>query len=589
MKLNISAVEREASIRAKHAGLGIRLEDDFKPRTDGRTIYLQQPNPLWSDRDWALWWYAYEHELGHNDPQMMDRWQFMREKKFQPNTFLPSMVNLLADNIQEHWRYDEYAGRKKRLNAGRAIFYEDKVSSNSYGQTDADDRRLAAETLMVWDAIIREKWMPAVTGMGRQMSEFLNDKQREWLDALLAGDYESTINSSKVLDAQGEYELTVRIIEEVFGFDSDEMEQEAQGGGDNGEDGEGEGDESGEDSSASEGQDGSASEQSSGRGDATDEVKGKSKKVEIDYSDLLAHEHGTIEKGYGTSVKINYDSHTGKFDPVSPNKFTVLDYTNGTVVPRYLRVVEDITKRVYNSGIDKQVRRLLQAKMQTRYEHGLKRGRLSTRSIYRGGMRGTGEYQKKIYKRKSMPTTSVNNTVVGIVGDCSGSMHGSKYYNMGASVVLLNEAIGSIGVPLEIVGFDDDDESSRIAIWKTFKKPVTKQELMERISDGNSQLMCNNADGEVLAWEYERLLAQPESKKVMVVLSDGSPACFRGDADWYTKRVIEHIEQEGLVDLYGIGIEDENVARLYSKWQVIQNSSELEEALVNFVSNKLIN
>jgi cobalamin biosynthesis protein CobT len=588
MRLNISAVEREATIRAKHAGLTIRLEDDFKPRTNGKTIYLEKPNPLWSDRKWALWWYTYEHELGHNDPAMMDRWEFMKEKKFQPNTFLPAMINLLADNIQEHHRYEEYAGRKKRLNEGRAIFYEEKVEHNSYGQTGADPRRLAAETLMVWDAIIRAKWMPAVTGLGDKMAESLNDQQHEWLDKLKAGDYEEAINSS-YLDAVEEYELTKRIIEEVFEFDAEEMENEAQqpqsGEGDEGDE-EGDGEGSGDVRSVSE---------SDGDGDSGEgEEDGKrSKKAVVNYSDLLAHSHESLgesnPEAYGESLKINYDAHTGHYDPASPSDFRILDYAGGKIQPLESEYcVESIENRISHSSIDKQVRRMLQSKMQTRYEHGLKRGRLSTRSIYRGGMRGTGEYQKKIYKKKSMDTTSIQNTVVGMVCDCSGSMWGSKYNNMGASAVLLNEAISSLNVPLEIIGFDDDDAASRIAIWKAFKKPVTKQDLIARISDGNARLMCNNADGEVLAWEYERILAQPEAKKVMIMLSDGSPAGFRGDADWYTQQVIKQIEGDGLVDLYGIGIEDDNVARLYTNWQVINDSSELEEALVSFVSNKLI-
>jgi hypothetical protein len=76
---------------------------------------------------------------------------------------------------------------------------------------------------------------------------------------------------------------------------------------------------------------------------------------------------------------------------------------------------------------------------------------------------------------------------------------------------------------------------------------------------------------------------------MLFVLSDGSPASGRGDAMDYTQKIVKSIEEEGIVDIYGIGIQDRNVNLIYKKKEVLGNSSELEDKLLKIVQRRIIN
>jgi cobalamin biosynthesis protein CobT len=290
-----------------------------------------------------------------------------------------------------------------------------------------------------------------------------------------------------------------------------------------------------------------------------------------------------------SGLHINYDARSGRFRPVDPKEIKILDYTDGSqsisTEPRYLQEITRVASQ--GSGLAKHVRRLLQARSAAKYQHGLKRGKISPKSMFRGGMTGTGEYQQKIYRKKQV--INLKDTAVQVVVDCSGSMDGDKYVHASASAVLLNEAISTIGVPVEIFGFDDCYRAPQHAIWKTFDKSVTLDELIGRVSTSVNHMMNSNSDGESIMWGYERLMKRRERRKIMIVLSDGSPACSRGDADYYTDQIIKTIEQGGVAEIYGIGIMDRNVTRLYKDHAVIRSAGELESALLNVVQTKILN
>ena len=226
INFNTQAAIKEVRTRAENRRKNIVLEDEFKPRTDRNNIYLQRPQPHWSKRKWDLWWYCFEHELGHIHPNTVDVFDMCKEKQVKQG-FLSYVINMLDDHRQELNNNSEYYGRQKRLDTGRQIFYDDKcLNQDKTGQPE-DDHRLAAEALFAWDAAIREDWQPSVTGYGDKFKEQCNEQQIEWINKLHAGDYEDTLKSG--INAYQEYDLAIKIIEEVFNFDSEQEKQDAQG------------------------------------------------------------------------------------------------------------------------------------------------------------------------------------------------------------------------------------------------------------------------------------------------------------------------------------------------------------------------
>ena len=75
------------------------------------------------------------------------------------------------------------------------------------------------------------------------------------------------------------------------------------------------------------------------------------------------------------------------------------------------------------------------------------------------------------------------------------------------------------------------------------------------------EMLKENIDGEALAWAHRRLLARPERRRILVVVSDGTPmdeATFAANGfdylDGHLAAVVEHIETRSPVKLAAIGI-----------------------------------
>jgi cobalamin biosynthesis protein CobT len=102
--------------------------------------------------------------------------------------------------------------------------------------------------------------------------------------------------------------------------------------------------------------------------------------------------------------------------------------------------------------------------------------------------------------------------------------------------------------------------------------------------------MAGNADGENVLWEYGKLRARSEPKKILVVLSDGLPDDSKHmyDCEKYTKEVCDTIQKRGDVLLIGIGIMDNAVERFYRRNRVINSAHEIEEVMLKILSEEVL-
>jgi len=584
MDLNYGGKLKEFRTRCEQAGLTIAYDAELEVpyaaiNNYGQTsIHLPMPSPEWNEREWIGWEYMAEHELGHLMPKCIDAYDVLRETKIAPGSFIGSMQNLLEDNRQEWTDYYVMEGRRQRLNKGRNQFLGGQ-DTTMLGKGE-DEKMHAFQSMYTWDTMIRESWMPALIGQADRMLEHMTEQQLGWIEKLQAGDYESTLKSG--LTAHELYDLNKRIIDEVFEFNSEQEEQDAQaeqekGKGEEGEDGDSSGEGSGEGDSA---EGSGATEEEEARAQCGGVVK---------YSDLLAHAHDSPEDHGATyhPLHIEYDTDEAQaFYPCDVKDYELLDYVNGDETGSTSGGYYSSMTKPVGSGLAKHVRRLLQVRSASRYQHGLKRGKISPKSIYRAGAVGHN-MENRVFKKKL--DNDILNTAVFVLCDMSGSMGGDKVINAGISCKLLNEAISTIHIPLEIVGFDFSYTAPRHALWKGFDKPVNSDELVSRVVDSTDQMMSGNSDGESILWAYQRLIKRKEKRKLLIVLSDGSPAGGRGDTAAHTSDVINSIQETGAVELYGIGIEDHNVERFYKDRAVINHASELEGALLKVIEKKILN
>lgn len=590
--LNIAAKRKEFKIRSGLNGIQFIIDPDCKvanaamgKNRSNPVITVPAPSSLWNEEDMMKWEYDCEHEIGHVVPECIDSYDMLHNHGVRHNTLLGHILNIMEDFRQEYRGWGEYAGRKGTIMRGRALYLKAMDYKERFKQAAGEPERAVVLTMFAWDTAIREDWVTSLAGESARMMMHMDAQQLEWLEKLTKGDYESLLKV-KTLTAEEMYQLCRRIMQEVFNIQVPEQQEEQQNAssesadnGESGQEGEGEG------------------EQEGGNGEGTGEGDGKSEKEgeqgqkvniakTVNYSDLLAHPHEDgITPDHG--LHINYDGGTGRFTERGDECYRTLDYTTRER-EEYDYAARASQRRIdkiaVNTSLAKQVKRLLQARSQASYQHGLKRGKISSRSLYRVTLGGNAS--SKVFKKKQ--ERDILNTAVTVLVDKSGSMTGTKDAHAGIACAMLNEAIGAIRVPLEIVGFTEDYEKITHSILKKHDKSVTWDDLIYRHCKSGDEMFSSNSDGESILWAMARLTKRKEKRKILIVLSDGSPASTTGDADYFAKKIISEIEKSGVVEIYGIGIMDTNVRRLYKHCDVIKEANELEGALLRVIEQKIL-
>jgi cobaltochelatase CobT len=199
-------------------------------------------------------------------------------------------------------------------------------------------------------------------------------------------------------------------------------------------------------------------------------------------------------------------------------------------------------------------------------------------------------------------------TIVTLLIDNSGSMRGRPITVAATCVDILARTLERCGVKVEILGFTTrawKGGQSREA-WLQAGKPPTPGRLNDlrhivykaadapwRRARRNLGLMMRegllkeNIDGEALAWAHERLLGRPESRRILMMISDGAPvddstlSVNPGNyLERHLRRVIEEIETRSPIELIAIGI-GHDVTRYYRRAVTIVDAEELAGAMTD--------
>ena len=198
--------------------------------------------------------------------------------------------------------------------------------------------------------------------------------------------------------------------------------------------------------------------------------------------------------------------------------------------------------------------------------------------------------------------TDFRDTVVTLLLDNSGSMRGRPITVAATCADILARTLERCGVKVEILGFTTrawKGGQSREA-WLSQGKPANPGRLNDlrhiiyksadapwRRARKNLGLMMRegllkeNIDGEALDWAHKRLLGRPESRKILMMISDGAPvddSTLSVNPGNYLERhlrwVIEEIETRSPVELIAIGI-GHDVTRYYRRAVTIVDAEEL--------------
>ncbi|MCK5167487.1 MAG: cobaltochelatase subunit CobT, partial [Rhodospirillaceae bacterium] len=193
-------------------------------------------------------------------------------------------------------------------------------------------------------------------------------------------------------------------------------------------------------------------------------------------------------------------------------------------------------------------------------------------------------------------------TVVTLLIDNSGSMRGRPITIAATSADILARTLERCGVKVEILGFttrawkggrsrekwvEDGKRQNpgrlndlRHIIYKEADAPWrrSRKNLGLMLKEG---ILKENIDGEALLWAHNRLLARPEQRRILMVVSDGAPvddATLSTNAGNYLEKhlrdVIGWIETKSSVELMAIGI-GHDVTRYYARAVTLLDAEEL--------------
>jgi cobaltochelatase CobT len=207
--------------------------------------------------------------------------------------------------------------------------------------------------------------------------------------------------------------------------------------------------------------------------------------------------------------------------------------------------------------------------------------------------------------------SAFRDSVVGLLIDNSSSMRGRPLAMAAMSADILARTLERCGIRVEILGFTTRTWKGERAReqWERDGRPPAPGRLAElrhiiykaadtpwRRARKNLGLMLRdglakeNIDGEALLWAHRRLLARPEARRILVVMSDGAPAddaTLSANPGDYLQRhlhdVIAWIEQRSPVELLAIGI-GHDVTRHYRRAVTLRDADELGAALLEQLS-----
>ncbi len=262
------------------------------------------------------------------------------------------------------------------------------------------------------------------------------------------------------------------------------------------------------------------------------------------------------------------------------------------MLDQQVRHVQSVIVRLAN-----RLQRKLMAQQTRSWDFDLEEGVLDTARLTR--VITSPSHSLSFKREKAM---DFRDTAVTLLLDNSGSMRGRPITLAAMSADILARTLERCGVKTEILGFttrawkggQSREEwvkagkpplpgrlnDLRHVIYKAADEPWrrARRNLGLMLREG---LLKENIDGEALLWAHARLLARPEQRRILMVISDGAPvddstlSVNPGNyLEAHLRSAIDWIENYSDVELSAIGI-GHDVTRYYRRAVTISDSEQL--------------
>jgi cobaltochelatase CobT len=481
--------------------------------------------------------------------------------------------------------------------------------------THALDVRLRADPIT--RARTRDE-VPLSTALGLLVREALTGQQspaaaapglalvREWIEQRA-----DLSNLALALDDQRAFQsLAMKLLEDLELVEGDQAPEDTDEGGSEDEGTDSEQQDEGEEG---ENQDGEGQAESEQRGEQreSDDAEGEGQEQgEESYDDLDGEPGDDGEEGMQPvrpnrppadwSPQFEYKAWTNQFDEViaatelcdQDELARLRGYLDQQLVP-----LQAVVSRLAN-----RLQRRLMAQQNRSWDFDQEEGLLDAARLARVVINPMQSLSYKVEK-----DTEFKDTVVTLLIDNSGSMRGRPISIAAISADILARTLERCGVKTEILGFTTrawKGGQSR-ETWLAAGRPPQPGRLNDirhivykmadepwrraRNSLGlmmREGLLKENIDGEALLWAHSRLIARPEERRILMVISDGAPvddSTLSVNSGSYLERhlrqVIDWVERRSPVELIAIGI-GHDVTRYYSRAVTIMDAEQLGGTII---------
>ena len=492
------------------------------------------------------------------------------------------------------------------------------IGSNGYsgisGNLDA-----AVELRTATDPIARaqnESEVPLQTALGLMLREALTGKPvpdrakagvemvREFIEARTGGDFEALAESLR--DQKAFQSLALEMLQHVELTQPTDAPDDAGENGEDDQQGEDEQDEGDEDEAAGDQQPNPAEmagEQQEGEADGESEVEASDEMADGEAGD--EGEEGMMpvrpnRPWTDIPESFDYKAFTEAFDEIveAPELCDAEELDRlRAYLDSQLTGLQGVVTRLAN-----RLQRRLMAQQNRSWDFDQEEGLLDAARLARVVISPGHSLSYKIER-----DTEFKDTIVTLLIDNSGSMRGRPISIAAISADILARTLERCGVKTEILGFTTrawKGGQSREK-WLADGKPAQPGRLNDlrhilykkadepwRRARRNLGLMMRegllkeNIDGEALLWAHNRLIARPEDRRILRVISDGAPVDdstlsvnSAGYLESHLRKVIDWIEKQSPVQLVAIGI-GHDVTRYYKRAVTIMDVEQLGGTII---------
>ena len=561
--LDVQQFETYVAACARNSGVTVTWDDpESTPRTNGKQMWLPAITSKSSSEWMTRMRYFVKHETSH-----VVYSDFVYLNKVKPAGLLALINNILEDHRIDYRNDGEYKGDNVISNAFWYL-YADDINNRAVGSDkELQEQQLLTLPLFVWDAAMRN-WIHSAEDTKNQLIKLLDSAGNVRLDKL-AKYTEEMLDIRERGEAEEVMGLSSRILLDLYDQDPEKYKDVK--------------DPTSGTASAGKGADGKS-------GDAIDDDVDRI----ITVSKLLSsigHEHKPSRTGIHLTAG---DMGRGAYAIPRPSDYVICGFdsklpasVSSCLGSGYLRVATIDTYITNNARpMANKLRLKLQTRSRDRYEYGKKKGKLHNGSLHRL-VSGDSKLSERVFRQRVVSDTT--DTAVCLLVDCSGSMSGSKFDMACAGAGALAEALKPLNIAYSIYGFTNTVATEDPIIWlfSEFGEKVTQTNLVKRFEKVSGGLW-QNSDGDAVAYATMRLSQRKEQRKVLLVLSDGSPAGreHAGDIEAYTLQTVQNAENMG-IDVYGIGICDSNVTRFYKKNVVVHDLPKLSPTILSIIDRSI--